>query len=56
MTQNDNAIDDPMHRTAEHEHRRYGSFDTDGDVLVYDRENPTGWIKSSVTVDLREIQ
>jgi hypothetical protein len=37
------------------ERDRYGSFTlTDGDLVVFDRRDPDVWLRSSVTVDVRQ--
>jgi hypothetical protein len=37
------------------ERDRYGSFTlTDGDFVVFDRRDPDVWLRSSVTVDIRQ--
>lgn len=36
---------------------RYGSFETaDGELLVYDRENPGAWIQADVGLDAEAIR
>jgi hypothetical protein len=40
-------------KTRATEADRYGAIETgDGDVVVYDREEPTAWLQSDYTVDL----
>lgn len=56
MTTNDNATDDATHSSNESTPGRYGSFTTDGDVVVYDRENNERWIQSDVGVPLEEAR
>lgn len=35
---------------------RYGAFETaNGDVVVFDRQNPDAWISSTVTWSVEEI-
>jgi hypothetical protein len=56
MTTNDNATDDATNSSNESTSGRYGSFTTDGDVVVYDRENETRWIQSDAAVSLAEVR
>lgn len=54
MTEHETAIDE-RYSPNERAFGRYGSFATNGDVLVYDRENAERWIQSDVAVELEEM-
>jgi hypothetical protein len=44
-----------IERTGAERAEKYGSFETDeGETVLYDRDEPTAWLQSDTTAEVRE--